>query len=153
MLHLVVLNLLYFSLHVECALTTIQNHRCICCTIVQIFEDQEYGYGPLIEYNILFDDGTVSCGIEDCYVYLTEDFESLGEIWIGVEAACDENSKDKWAKEVGWFVVTTMDGVSMSFPTLMEAVRAYDKAVVQKKGPETVAADLNLPNEWDWLPG
>jgi hypothetical protein len=113
-------------------------------------KDADHGYGPLILYDVLFDDDTVACGVEDCYVYLTEDYENLDQVWKGVDAACDEKSKDRWAKEIGWYVAT-IDGVDRSYPRLMDAVRAYDRAVVQKKGPQTVAADLNLPDEWDWL--
>jgi hypothetical protein len=113
-------------------------------------KDRDYGYGPLVLYDVLFDDDAVSCGIEDCYVYLKEDFEKLDKKWRGVKDVYDRESKDRWAKEIGWFRVK-VDGVSREFPRLMEAIREYDRLVVQSKGHETAAADLNLPSDWDWL--
>ncbi len=116
-------------------------------------KDRDYGYGPLILYDVLFDDDTVSCGIEDCYVYSKEDFEILDKKWRGinaVNAVYDRESRDRWAKEIGWFRVK-VNGVSREFPSLMEAIREYDRLVVQSKGPNTLAADLNLPSDWDWL--
>jgi hypothetical protein len=103
-------------------------------------------------YDVLFDDETISCNIEDCYVYLKEDFKKLDYEWKGVVNQLDNESKDRWAKEVGWFTVS-IGGVERFFPRLMEAIRAYDKDVVMRKGPKTEASDLNLPHEWDWLPG
>ncbi|KAL7517486.1 hypothetical protein ACHAWX_002404 [Stephanocyclus meneghinianus] len=113
--------------------------------------DKDFGYGPVILYDVLFDDNTVSCGIDSVFVYLKEDFFRLDKKWKGVTNVYDKGSKDRWAKEVGWFKIS-VDGTEKTFPRLSEAIRAYDRDVVRRKGPNTVASDLNLPEEWDWLP-
>jgi hypothetical protein len=84
-----------------------------------IAKNKDCGYGSPILYDILFDDETISCGIECAYVYLKEDFKRLDKTWLGVKNVYDRNSKDPWAREVGWFVVTFVDG-ERSFSRLSE---------------------------------
>eukprot|EP00804_Cyclotella_cryptica_P008764 CCRYP_015623-RC/>CCRYP_015623-RC protein AED:0.07 eAED:0.07 QI:213/0.8/0.66/1/0.8/0.66/6/1170/706 len=113
--------------------------------------DKDFGYGPVVLYDVLFDDDTISYGIESVFVYLKEDFRRLDKNWKGVTNVYDKGSKDRWAKEVGWFKIS-VNGTEKTFPRLSEAIRAYDQDVVRRKGPNTLASDLNLPEEWKWLP-
>ena len=114
-------------------------------------KDEDYGHGPLILYDVLFDDGTTAHGVMDCHVYCREDYKLLTSKWKGgIERARDDASRDPWASKMGWFTVK-IDGVKRAFARLVEALRAYDAQVVRIHGPNTVHEDLNLPPEWAWL--
>lgn len=106
-----------------------------------------------------FDDGDDLDDIEEFYVFLKEEYllsmrkldgNSESE-WIGVKNVLDRKSIDKWAKIVGWYVAS-IDGQEQPFSLLSNALRAYDDHVVCCKGAKTERCDLNLPEEWNFLP-
>eukprot|EP00573_Skeletonema_grethae_P003160 CAMPEP_0201686368 /NCGR_PEP_ID=MMETSP0578-20130828/842_1 /ASSEMBLY_ACC=CAM_ASM_000663 /TAXON_ID=267565 /ORGANISM="Skeletonema grethea, Strain CCMP 1804" /LENGTH=508 /DNA_ID=CAMNT_0048170417 /DNA_START=29 /DNA_END=1555 /DNA_ORIENTATION=- len=107
-------------------------------------------YGESRTYRIKFDDGDVG-DCEDFHVFHRRDYhlnKRKESTWKGVKTDRDENSTDEWAKLVGWYVVTTVDGKTLTFSTLLQAMRAYDESVVKRKGCETKGSELNLPEDY-----
>jgi hypothetical protein len=73
----------------------------------------KYGeYGEIRSYDVRFDeDGSYLCDVEDYCVFFREDYllhaEDNGRTeWIGVKNVLDKSSRDKWAKQVGWYEAT-----------------------------------------------
>lgn len=78
-------------------------------------------YGPLRQYNVLFDEGNdVGNDIYDYNIFsvedyklnvlspdddeeIDEDFKQYQFKWVGVSRAYDEKSKDYWAEKIGWY--------------------------------------------------
>jgi len=112
--------------------------------------------------------------------YLLEDRTPKKNGWLGVKNVVDTNVKciDKWAKMIGWYEVV-IDGKVYQFSLLsgefymyslylvicvilvysyncntyyhfIDALRAYDTSIVNKKGVNTKACELNLPEEWEF---
>ncbi|KAL3799419.1 hypothetical protein HJC23_013874 [Cyclotella cryptica] len=144
-------------------------------------------YGPTRHYSVRFDDDNEELrGINDAYVFSFEDyklsmFDQNGDSgktrWVGVKNVTDVNSRDLWAKVVGWYeasigevilrlfflilsktrvnplinllliMMVDQDGETHSFSTLSGALRAYDAHVIAKKGDKAKKFELNLPNE------
>ena len=64
----------------------------------------------------------------------------------------DEDSIDRWAREVGWYVTTLDEEVEEPFTHLSDALRAHDMHVVFMKREERVEnRDLNFPREYSDL--
>lgn len=118
--------------------------------------EPDHGYGALYLYDIDYDDGDYLPGLEDCYVFPENDYllsrRNKGKPnWIGVKNVYDTDSKDLFAKYVGWWEAT-IGGEVQSFALLSEALRAYDVFVVssnEKKGIQTKPDELNIPQEWN----
>lgn len=112
-------------------------------------------YGESRTYRIKFDDGDVG-DCEDYNVFHRRDYllnKRKESTWKGVKTVRDENSTDVWAKLVGWYVVTSVHGKTLTFSTLLKAMRAYDESVVNQKGCETKGSELNLPEDYPNLKG
>ena len=80
-------------------------------------------YGETRRYCVHFNDGDEGW-TDDFNVFSAIDYELLmdpnhtGEDdweWKGVQKETDPYSSDKWAKKVGWYVVTTIDGKKQKF--------------------------------------
>jgi hypothetical protein len=75
-------------------------------------------YGPLRLYTIEYDDGDVLKDVHDHFVFSKEDYLLHDRSLRGVRCEADTGSADdKWAKVVGWYVVT-IDGVDVQFARL-----------------------------------
>ena len=122
-------------------------------------------------------DGVEDAFVFAKYDYLLEE-KNQNKKWLGVKNVMDPKSKDMWAELVGWheatidgntysfpllsgrFCLTVLRRV-YSFNLVTDlyvfhllplvhiaALRAYDTAVVNRKGSKTRQWDLNLPEEW-----
>ena len=58
------------------------------------------------------------------------------------------SSQPSGEEYAGFWVVEPMDGQVMLFSRLFDALRAYDKNLVDSKGCKTEREDVNLPEEW-----
>jgi hypothetical protein len=107
-------------------------------------------YGESRTYSIKFDDGDEG-DTEDYNVFYHRDYllttTRKESKWKGVKIVKDKKSSDGWAKLVGWYEVTTVDGEALVFSALLSAMQAYDKSVIRQKGSQTKASELNLPAE------
>ena len=56
----------------------------------------------------------------------------------------DNNTKDNWAKLVGYYVLT-LNKEEEKFTFLTDAVEKHDKSVVERNGEKTTKADLYQP--------
>lgn len=121
-------------------------------------DDNDDGYGSTRFYNVSFDDGDTLDDIEDLFVFHREEYELISanmkrghnNTWIGVKNVLDKKSQCRWANTVGWYVAT-IDEKDHSFSRLADALRAYDSSVVRDRGRKVKKAELNLPDEWEWL--
>lgn len=113
-------------------------------------------YGETRRYCVHFNDGDEGW-TDDFNVFSAVDYELLmdqnhtGEEdweWKGVRKETDPHSSDEWAMKVGWYVVNTVDGKQQKFSTLVGALRAYDKSVIERYGNQTDEDDLNFPEEY-----
>ena len=115
------------------------------------YEKDNFAYGPIIFYHVVFDDGDEARHIPDQFVLSEEDYnfnlEKSTSEWIGVENHTGKRSRDKWASIVGWYVVL-IDKKKYSFSFLADAIRLYELNTVRHKGIKTKKEDLNLPHEW-----
>lgn len=113
-------------------------------------------YGDTRTYRIKFNDGDVG-ETEDFNVFSAIDYDLIMDTthtgpeeewkWKGVQQETDPHSSDVWARVVGWYSVTTIDGNKQKFSTLAGALRAYDESVIDRYGALTCEDDLNLPEE------
>lgn len=118
-------------------------------TIVSYEEvDSKSRYDPTRKYQIRFDDGDEG-SIEDYNVFHIEDYDLIHKLkeieWKGVKIVKDDYSSDLWAKWIGWYEVTTVEGKTLEFSSLVSAMQAYDASVLRQKGHQTKEDDLNLP--------
>jgi len=110
-------------------------------------------FGPDRFYDINFDDGDELDDIEDIFVFPESEYDLLGREasgtfrWKGVRNVLINDSIDRYAKTVGYWVVNRNEDKRFSF--LGDALRCYDDLIVSYKGAEVKKADLNLPEEWD----
>ena len=82
-------------------------------------------YGPTRFYDIEYDDGDELFLVGDLYVFESFDYlldtrvdeTNMKQEWMGVEHVVDENSRDEYAKVIGWYTVT-IDGEVHSFSLL-----------------------------------
>lgn len=123
-------------------------------------------FGEMRVYHIDFDDGDSTKNLEDFYVMprldydleiqLTRKKRRLKGVINHVDVESDDESDDEYAQTKGdeyaqvrgWYT-TEMTG-KKEFASLSEAMRAYDKAIVKKKGQTVQKTDLNLPMDWDF---
>ena len=79
-----------------------------CSGVITEYSLVKYGeYGEIRKYSIRFDvDKSVIHGIEDYCVFSREDYLLHGKKWLGVENSLDVQSRDKWARVVGWYEAT-----------------------------------------------
>lgn len=109
--------------------------------------------GPDRFYDIDFDDGDALDDIEDIFVFPKSEYDLLGREargasrWKGVENVLSEESNDRYAQTVGYWVVK--GAANKRFPFLGDALRFYDDLIVSDKGAKVEKADLNLPEDWD----
>ena len=110
------------------------------------------GYGPRRTYSILLDNGECRSDVEDYQVLLRKEYTLSKRVkeseWKGVKRVFDKESADPWAREVGWYAVSYIEGVEEAFEHLSDALEAYDIQQAQIKGDDLQESDLNLP--WDW---
>jgi len=110
------------------------------------------GYGPRRTYSILLDNGECRSDVEDYQVLLRKEYTLSKRVkeseWKGVKRVFDKESADPWAREVGWYAVSYIEGVEETFEHLSDALEAYDIQQAQIKGDDLKESDLNLP--WDW---
>ena len=117
------------------------------------FEDID-GYGPRRTYSILFENGDYSNDVKDYsvikdYSDIPNERNEMSTDSKGVQHIFDKESTDPWAREVGWYVVTTHDELKYRFTGLPHACRAHDANTVFHKGLDNISvSDLNIP--WDW---
>ncbi|KAK1747102.1 hypothetical protein QTG54_002446, partial [Skeletonema marinoi] len=110
-------------------------------------------FGPDRFYDINFDDGDELDDIEDIFVFPESEYDLLGREasgnfrWKGVRNVLINDSIDRYAKTVGYWVVNRNEDKRFSF--LGDALRCYDDLNVSYKGARVKKADLNLPEEWD----
>ena len=87
-------------------------------------------YGQQVVYDILFDDGDNANGVSCDLVFDSDDY-NLGVEYLtsqnNIKNVLDGNSKDEWAKDVGWYVAT-INGQLLAYPLLSEAKRAVEDA-------------------------
>jgi hypothetical protein len=111
--------------------------------------DSKSRYGPTRKYHIRFDDGDEG-STEDYNVFHREDYDLIVKRkemeWKGVKIVKDAESSDVWAKLVGWYEVTTVEGETLEFSSLLSAMQAYDASVLRQNGSQTKEDDLNLPD-------
>ena len=113
-------------------------------------------YGPLRFYDVAFDDGDELDDILDAFVFSRSDYLlSLRRpmtAWLGVKNVLDEQSKDAWARVVGWYNAV-IEGEERSFSLLLDALRAHDAYTVRQCGHTATESQLNLPEEWAFFDG
>mmetsp|Transcript_18796 Transcript_18796/g.41823 ORF Transcript_18796/g.41823 Transcript_18796/m.41823 type:complete len:341 (-) Transcript_18796:114-1136(-) len=109
-------------------------------------------FGEKRSYSIDFDDGDTTEGLDDFYVMSQLDYELDTQLTTkkrelkGVINHMEEKSDDEYAQTKGWYT-TELTG-KKEFASLSEAMRAYDKAIVKKKGSSVQETDLNLPMDY-----
>jgi len=109
-------------------------------------------YGPEKKYDVVFDDGDTEPNVGEIWIAKKADYEVClekrdEEDWIGVKNVRFPDSKDEYARMIGWYE-TCLDGVQRVYSSLGEALRAHDKHIVKTKGRNNcLAAELNFPEE------
>eukprot|EP00985_Skeletonema_marinoi_P016373 scaffold8784_cov144-Skeletonema_marinoi.AAC.5 len=117
---------------------------------VDRFEDSRASkYGPVRLYDIHYDDGDELTGVLDVFVFPEKDYH-LNKIkdmqWKGVRAKVSKFSRDRYAREVGFYAITTSDGKEQIFSTLYEAMKKADEQIIMRKSGDVCESDLNLPD-------
>ena len=105
-------------------------------------------YGPICKYDIKFDDGDFVADVPEQMVFTQTDYELSHDYTDGkfklIHHVTDNNTKDNWAKLVGYYVLT-LNKEEEKFTFLTDAVEKHDKSVVERKGEKTTKADLYQP--------
>jgi hypothetical protein len=102
-------------------------------TSVIVNHEENYGYGSPRFYKIDFDDGDMLNGVEDIYVFPKDEYKlstsCLEKVWGCIRNVCDENSKDNWARIVGYYELSvSVEGQPpQAFPLLTEALAAHKR--------------------------
>ena len=107
-------------------------------------------FGPICKYDIKFDDGDFESDVPEDMVNTQSDYELSDEFNDGkfklISRVTEKNTKDEWAKDVGYYVLT-LDNEKINFTFLTDAVEKHDKSVVERKGEDTKKADLYQPKK------
>ena len=108
---------------------------------------EDWGYGPHRLYTLHFHNMEKPTEVHDYqvvgiiqYGYEKETDESK---WVNVKRVYDKESKDIWAREMGWFCAT-YDGEDHHFVHLEDAVRAYVMYALQHEGIPAKCEDVNV---------
>jgi hypothetical protein len=100
-------------------------------TSVTVNHEENYGYGSSRFYNIDFDDGDTLNGVEDIYVFPIDEYELSTSCWEKdwgcIRNVCDENSKDNWARIVGYYELSVEGQPPQAFSLLTEALAAHKR--------------------------
>ena len=123
-------------------------------TIISRTEQAEdYGHGLIRVYTVHFHTEAKPTEVYDYHVMEHTEYEleqaSDETEWKGIKRVYDKESKDPWAKNVGWFCAT-FDGEEHHFAFLYDAFRAYDAHVIQCKGVETDPDEVNKFGPWNY---
>jgi hypothetical protein len=127
-------------------------------TVHAVKEVARYGdsrasdYGPIRLYDIHYADGDKLKRVLDVFVCPKRDYELTSKIkskhWKGVRNRVDKNSTDQYAREIGWYEVSSIDGPEKNYATLYEAMKQSDRRTIKRMGEGDVRkSDLNLPDE------
>lgn len=109
-------------------------------------------YGSNMKYDIVYDDGDTESNVDEIWVAKKVDYETClqnpeEKDWIGVRNICFLDSKDEYARLVGWYE-TCLEGVPEVHSSLREAFRANDKHIIKMRGKgKILATELNFPAE------
>ena len=97
----------------------------------RIKTDQTTEWGTTWKYNVTFDDGDKESGIEEEFVFETEEYLLNASDYLQnentIQNIVDTKSSDNWAREVGWYEVS-IDGRKRSFSLLKEAKKAVEES-------------------------
>jgi len=108
------------------------------------------GYGPRRVYSVVFVTGERS-DVEDYQVILEKEYfiskDTKESDWKGVKHIVDKDSRDQWAREVGWYAAD-FEGIEEPFVHLSDALQAYDTNQAQIKRGDLKESDLNHPKDW-----
>jgi len=111
------------------------------------YEDMD-GYGPSRTYTILLDNGGVLDDIGDYQVITDKEYVLSKRIKEsdrkGVKRVVDEDSTDRWAREVGWYA-TTIHEMEQTFTHLSDALRAHD---LYAWGLRQDRSNMNFPKDY-----
>ena len=100
--------------------------------ITQVIKtDQTTEWGRTWKYNVMFDNGDKESGIEEEFVFETEEYLLLMSGYLenqnAIKNIVDTNSTDNWAKDVGCYEVT-IGGRKSMFSSLKEAKKAVEES-------------------------
>ena len=113
-------------------------------------------YGPVMMYDIVYDDGDTESNVHEIWVIKKEEWEMYHrkpeESWIGVTNVTFPTSEDNYANTLGWYKLSSSNFVDMKNPpvysSLGDALRAHDRHVIEIKGQNNeTAKELNFPEE------
>ena len=113
-------------------------------------------YGPVMMYDIVYDDGDTESNVHEIWVIKKEEWEMYHrkpeESWIGVTNVTFPTSEDHYANTLGWYKLSSSTYVDVKNPpiysSLGDALRAHDRQVIETKGQDNVTAkELNFPEE------
>ena len=94
-----------------------------------IKQDQTTEWGSTWKYNITFDDGDKESGIEEEFVFKTEEYLLLMSGYMekqhAIKNVVDKTSNDGWARDMGCYEVT-IGGRKSMFSSLKEAKKAIE---------------------------
>lgn len=84
------------------------------------------------KYDIVFDDGDVETDIDEIMVAKVADYQTCLEKpeeggWIGVTNFRVPDSKDDYARLIGWYVTSLGEAKREVYTSLGDALRAHDK--------------------------
>lgn len=103
-------------------------------------------YGPIRRYDVIFDDGDKETGLGEIWVTRKSEYELCVKKpeaeWKGVTNVTFSESKDEYARVIGWYQV---DGAQQVYSSLREALKAHDAHIIKTKGK--IASELNFPEE------
>ena len=108
-------------------------------------------YGPVKTYDIVYDDGDTETNLDEIFVMKKEEYEIFmlkkEKDWIGVTNFTDTKSQDAYARIIGWYD-TWFGGEHRVYSSLGEALRAYDKHIIDVRGRDNILdSELNFPEE------
>lgn len=86
-------------------------------------------YGAVRTFDVIYDDGDTETDLKEIFVMKKADYELCmmkeEKDWIGVKNVTDPNSRDDFARAVGWYEVN-IEGTNHVFSSLGDALRFYD---------------------------
>ena len=101
----------------------------------RVWDVKEYAigdYGPQYKYDVVYDDGDTESNVQEIWVMKKNEYETgiknPEENWIGVTNITFPESKDNYAKLIGWYKLTC-GGHHPVYSSLGDALRAHDKVI------------------------
>ena len=101
----------------------------------RVWDVKEYAigdYGPQYKYDVVYDDGDTESNVQEIWVMKKNEYEmgikNPEENWIGVTNITFPESKDNYAKLIGWYKLTC-GGDHPVYSSLGDALRAHDKVI------------------------